>query len=53
MDGAFFFGIICGALVGVPFSIIANLWTEPVRELLDNNRRIRFDLPLHSSSTRS
>ncbi|UFW91074.1 hypothetical protein BjapCC829_22050 [Bradyrhizobium barranii] len=42
MDSSFWLGIIAGALVGIPFSIAANLWTDPIRELIERRRHIRY-----------
>ena len=42
MDAVFWTGLLLGALIGLPISITANLWTEPVRELLHIRRRIRY-----------
>jgi hypothetical protein len=42
MDPSFWLGIICGALVGMPFSIAANLWTDPIRAFIDRRRTIRY-----------
>ncbi|MCK1567488.1 hypothetical protein IVB08_26615 [Bradyrhizobium sp. 173] len=42
MDTAFWLGIGMGALVGIPISIVANLWTDPVRGFLDRRRTIQL-----------
>ncbi|UEM17025.1 MULTISPECIES: hypothetical protein [Bradyrhizobium] len=35
---SFWLGILCAAVVGIPFSIAANLWTDPVRGYLGNRQ---------------
>jgi hypothetical protein len=42
LDTAFWLGIGLGALIGIPSSIIANLWTDPVRGFLDRHRTIQL-----------
>jgi len=42
MDAVFWMGLILGALISLPISIIANIWADPVRELLHKRRRIRY-----------
>jgi hypothetical protein len=42
MDTVFWIGLGLGALISVPLSITANLWTDKARYLLDKRRRIRL-----------
>jgi hypothetical protein len=42
MDMVFWLGLGLGALISVPLSITANLWTDKVRDLLDKRRKIRL-----------
>lgn len=47
MDIVFWFGIAVGAMVGIPVSIVANLWTDPVRGFLSRRRTIRLSRNKH------
>lgn len=42
MDTVFWTGLGLGALISVPLSITANLWTDKVRDYLDKRRKIRL-----------
>jgi hypothetical protein len=42
MDTIFWVGLGLGALVSIPISIAANLWTDAVRNFLDKRKRIRL-----------
>jgi hypothetical protein len=42
MDTIFWVGLGLGALVSIPLSIDANLWTDAVRDFLDKSKRIRL-----------
>lgn len=42
MDWIFWMGLGLGALIGLPISIMANLWTDRVRDYLDQRRTIRL-----------
>jgi hypothetical protein len=43
MDTAFWAGIILGGLVSFPVAIVANLYSEQVREYLDRRRVVRLN----------
>lgn len=42
MDAIFWIGLGLGALLSMPISILANLWTDRVRNYLDRRRHIRL-----------